>query len=70
MLPLKLPRFEQQNSGAGRQRGLTPLGTGLHWEAPDAVLAYPHSPPSPLARKACMSERPRYTGSRTRARKG
>ena len=48
---------------------LTPLGTGLHWEALDADLSVAGLAAGIFGSKAWMSELARYAGSRTSARK-
>jgi hypothetical protein len=48
---------------------LTPLGTGLHWEALDADLSVAGLAAGIFGSKTWMSELARYAGSRTSARK-
>ena len=48
---------------------LTPLGTGLHWEALDADLSVAGLAAGVFGSKAWMSELARYAGSRTSVRK-
>jgi hypothetical protein len=48
---------------------LTPLGTGLHWEALDADLSVAGLAAGVFGSKVWMSELARYAGSRTSARK-
>jgi hypothetical protein len=48
---------------------LTPLGTGLHWEALDADLSVAGLAAGIFGSKTWMSELARHAGSRTSARK-
>src|SRR6202167_261584 len=48
---------------------LTPLGTGLHWEALDADLSVAGLAAGVFGSRAWMSELARHAGSRTSARK-
>ena|ERR1022692_2209418 len=48
---------------------LTPLGTGLHWEALDADLGVADLAVGTFGSKLWMSELARYAGSRTSVRK-
>jgi len=48
---------------------LTPLGTGLHWEALDADLSVAELAAGIFGSKTWMSELARFAGSKTSARK-
>jgi hypothetical protein len=70
MLPPKL--LQGLKNATASQPGkleLTPLGTGLHWEALDADLSVAGLAAGVFGSKAWMSELARYAGSRTSARK-
>lgn len=67
MLPPKLPQGLKNATAA--QLGkveLTPLGTGLHWEAQDADLSVARLAAGVFGSKAWMSGLARYAGSRAK----
>jgi hypothetical protein len=70
MLPPKL--LQGLKNATAAQLGkveLTPLGTGLHWEALDADLSVAGLAAGVFGSKSWMSELARYAGSHTSARK-
>lgn len=67
MLPRKLLQGLKNATAAQlRKVELTPLGTGLHWEALDAELSVAGLAAGVFGSKAWMSELARYAGSRTK----
>jgi hypothetical protein len=70
MLPPKLLQGLKAATAAQLARvELTPLGTGLHWEALDADLGVAELAAGIFGSKTWMSELARFAGSRTSARK-
>jgi hypothetical protein len=70
MLPPKLLQGLKDASAAELAKvELTPLGTGLHWEALDADLGVADLAAGIFGSKTWMSELARFAGSRTSARK-
>ena len=70
MLPPKLLQVLKDASAAELAKvELTPLGTGLHWEALDADLGVAELAAGIFGSKTWMSELARFAGSRTSARK-
>jgi hypothetical protein len=70
MLPPKLLQGLKDASAAELAKvELTPLGTGLHWEALDADLGVAELAAGIFGSKTWMSELARFAGSRTSARK-
>jgi Protein of unknown function (DUF2442) len=70
MLPLKLLQgLKNATASQLAKVELTPLGTGLHWEALDADLSVAGLAAGVFGSKEWMSELARYAGSRTSARK-
>jgi hypothetical protein len=70
MLPPKLLQGLKRATAAQLSKvELTPLGTGLHWEALDADLGVAELAAGIFGSKLWMSELARHAGSRTSARK-
>ena len=70
MLPPKLLQGLKDASAAELAKvELTPLGTGLHWEALDADLGVAELAAGIFGSKTWMSELARFAGSKTSARK-
>ena len=70
MLPPRLLQGLQDATPAQISKvELTPLGTGLHWEALDADLSVAALASGAFGSKAWMSELARHAGSSTSARK-
>jgi len=70
MLPPKLLQGLKDASAAQLAKvELSPLGTGLHWEALDADLGVAELAAGIFGSKTWMSELARFAGSKTSARK-
>ena len=70
MLPPKLLQGLKRATAAQLAKvEVTPLGTGLHWEAVNAGLGVAELAAGIFGARLWMSELARYAGSRTSARK-